>query len=169
MGVYSAGIYGIDESTLMMHLDTARKRKNAYEKLVSKLNTILDNNLISVKSTMNDQKELFDKSYISEEGNVKKDIDSDFRSIMRYSTDLINRINKVKEEIQRRIEFYNELISSGQSAMQSSPTSESASNSLFAILGDLLPGKSEREELLEKQAKTRYNIVGSNVDWYVAD
>ena len=169
MGVYSTGIYGIDESTLMMHVETARNRKNAYEQLVEKLQAILDNNVKDIKLIVNNQKESFDKSYISEEGNVKKDIDVDFDNIIDQSNNINDSIKSVIEEVGRRITFYKELISNCQSAMRSAPTNEYVDSSTLAILCDLLPGKSKHEKMLERQAKTRYNIEGSNVNWYVAE
>lgn len=169
MGVYSTGIYGIDESTLMMHIETARNRKNAYEKLVEKLQAILDNSVKDIKKILNNEKESFDKSYISEDGNVKKDIDGDFDDIIDKSNNINDSIKSVIEEAERRITFYKELISNCQSAMRSAPTNQHVDSSTWAILSDVLPGKSKHEEMIERQAKTRYNIVGSNVKWYVAD
>ena len=168
MGYYSDGIYGIDESTLIMHRGTVHNRIMAYKEIIETLQALLDGDIENIQTIISNEKDSFMENYKSEDGTIRKSIITDFSDIIKEVEELISAINEITTEASIRKAWYSSLKDNIIIADSNWPiNAESTDNSTGAILLELLPGKSKNEDIKKRQKNTRFNIKGTSVEWYV--
>lgn len=168
MGVYSNGIYGIDDATLDYHVSTARNRLQMYRDVYDKLQEIKEYSTTKMRLYKEDMQDHFEKYYVSD-GEVRKSIINDFNEMTSNIDDLVVALSTLLTEIEKRKQFYLDLQSNATRARSSSPLGQVKDFSGWTYAAEILPGKNKSQQYKEDCKNTRFNIVGTGVTYYIED
>ncbi len=107
--LYYDKITGIDYATLLIHKSHANSRYDQYTKKANKLHELQENQNRVLKEYIDEIKEIWEKSYKSESGNVEKTINIKIQNLIEGMRDYVEALTVSEEGYRERAKFYGDL------------------------------------------------------------